>query len=322
VDFLINDLSLHGQFSAAADFLAAVEVLMDIRQAIRRAGRELLCHRGLWNARVTPEVTTPEAVQSMPSDKRRAWTQWLTREGPHWEDSRRHSGDDWLEKGGEPIFTDHAVGEAAFCKAHGFYRETVSLSPSNWLESPIIVIWRREREGIAEIHVVNRWQLATVARALEGLPKPYNSWDSLEEHGRRICDRAVITNDAFQRLRRFPYVQSIATGTALLLDVLNKMSKAFDKEGKPTEEFRQLYDTYFKGKDPYFSDESDTNKREFQSQLTFPNPSNAQQTLFCSWHGKVNSPKNFPPVRIHFTWPIIAKSPPLIVFVGPKITRD
>lgn len=320
MNFLMNDLSIHGQFHSASQFLTSVDALMVIRRAIRRAGRELFCHRGLRDAQVTADLTMPQAIHGMPPEKKRAWLQWITREGPHWEDDRQHTSYDWLERDGNPIFTDHAIGEAAYSKLHGEYRELVSIDPSDWRCNPITVTWRKTDETKVDVNVANHWTLNTVMTTLESLPRPFESWESLEQHTRRACENMVLANGAFKPLRGYPYVKSVGEWVFVLLDVLNKLDGGFDKDGKRTLEFESLYETYFMGKDPYFSDESDTNKRDYKSKMTFPHPMSPGETLFCPWHGKVNSPKNFPPVRIHFTWPATAKSILYVVYVGPKIT--
>ena len=93
MDFLINDLSIHGQYLTANAFFDAVETLMSIRRAIRREGREFYCHRGLKDAMVTPELTMAQAIQFMSPEKRRPWLR-----SPHRHFSRRpkeqdpHSG--------------------------------------------------------------------------------------------------------------------------------------------------------------------------------------------------------------------------------------
>ena len=319
MDFLVNDLSLHGQFSSAADFIGSVDALMAIRQAIRRSGRDLFCHRGMRDAQVTADLTMPQAVQGMPANKRRAWLQWLTNEGPHWQDERQHSSDDWLENDAELIVTDHAIGEAAYCQLNGKYRELVSIDPSEWLRDPITVTWRRSAQNV-NVNVTNHWSKKTVTTTLASLPKPFDSWESLQQHSLLACDALILVPDAFKQLEGYPYVKSVAEWIWALLHVLNQMQNAFDKDGNRTSEFELLYETYFKGEAPYFTDESDTNKRDYKAKLTFPHPTQPSDTLFCPWHGKVNTPKNFPPIRIHFTWPAAAKSALYVVHVGPKIT--
>ena len=41
------------------------------------------------------------------------------------------------------------------------------------------------------------------------------------------------------------------------------------------------------------------------------------KTLFCPWHGKVQTPQ----LRVHFSYPIRANEPLYIVYVGPKLTK-
>lgn len=320
MDFLINDLSIHGQFNTASDFVKSVDTVMAIRQTIHRAGRAFFCHRGLSGARVTALLTMPQAIQEMPEAKRRAWMQWLTKQGPYWQDERQHSGDDWLECEGDPIYTDHAIGEAGFCILHGSHREVVSIDPSDWLRTPITLSWLKEEASKWDIRVANHWAVDTVTEVLERLPRPFDSWASLEEHVRRSRESIVIADDAFEPLAGYPYVKSVAESIANLLHVLDKMNAAFDENGQCTAEYNRLYQTYFVGSAPYFTDESDTNKRDYRSKLTFPDPVVAGESLFCSWHGKVNSPSSFPPIRIHFTWPTNATNTVCVVYVGPKIT--
>ena len=51
--------------------------------------------------------------------------------------------------------------------------------------------------------------------------------------------------------------------------------------------------------------------------MTFKHPTDASKTLFCPWHGKVQTPQ----LRVHFSWPVRADEPLYIVYVGPKITK-
>lgn len=316
----MNDLSIHGQFNSAGDFISSVDRLMEIRGVVRRAGREFYCHHGLHHARVTDDRTMPQVIQEMSHPKRMAWMQWITKTSLHWQNDRLHSGDDWLEENGEPVYTDHAVGEAAFCNLHGKDRDVVSFDPSDGLVSPIKVTWLKHDESKLDVDVANHWTVTTVEEALAGLPSPFDSWESLDEHCRRCCDNLAFAEDAFTKLDGYPYVKSVGEWIHILLDVLNKLSNGFDDDGNRTVEFDALYETYFKGRAPYFTDESATNKRDYATKLSFPHPTDAGKTLFCPWHGKVNSPTNFPPIRIHFTWPVKAKGELYLAYVGPKIT--
>ena len=90
------------------------------------------------------------------------------------------------------------------------------------------------------------------------------------------------------------------------------------------EQLNEIYQNYFTGKKEgggrgsLFSDSSDSEKVEFKQKLTFVHPGKDKQTLFCSWHGKVQTPQ----LRIHFSSRILATEPLYIVYVGPKITKQ
>ena len=216
----MNDFSIHGQFNSANEFSTSVETLMTIRRAIRQAGRELFCHRSLRNAQVTADLTMPQAIQAMPREKRQAWIHWLTRLGPYWMDDRQHGDDEWLETGDGTIVTDSAIGEAAFCRRHGLLREIVSINPSNWLQNPTIVTWRKDDETESVIDVPNHWALDTVTNTLEHLPSPFDSWRSLEEHARRTCDKLTFAVDALSPFDGQPYAHGAAERIYIRLDVL------------------------------------------------------------------------------------------------------
>lgn len=317
MEFLINDLSIHGQFNSAIDFLESVETLMEIRQTIRRAGSELYCHRGLANAQVTAELTMPQAIQGMSRAKQQAWIQWLTRIGPYWSEERQHGEDEWLETENGTIVTDSGVGEAAFCLLHGLPREIVSVDPSSWLHNPIAVTWRKASNSQAAVDVSNHRSMDTVEKTLDGLPSPFHSWRTLDEHSRRTHEKLTFAGNAFASLEGQPYSHGAAERLYIRLSVLNKMCGCFDSAGARTSEGDRLYAEHFVGKKAWFTDSSDPEKSEFKSDLTFPHPAKPGEYLFCTWHGKVKTPQ----LRIHFSWPIAARTPLYIVYVGPKITK-
>jgi hypothetical protein len=314
----MNELSFHGQFRSTSDFYSSVEALVEIRQAIRRAGKELFCHRDLAHAQVTAKLVMAQAIQGMSRAKQQAWIQWLTRVGPYWVDERRHGDDDWLESDDGTIVTDCAIGEAAFCLLHGLLRETVSVAPSRWLYDPIAVIWRKSDDSKAAVNVPNHWTVDSVEKTLRAFALSFDSWRSLEEHSRRAYDKLTFADNAFAPLEGQPYAHGAAERLYIRLGVLNKMLQCFDKAGERTAEGNDLYAKHFVGEKAWFTDSSDLEKAEFKEDLTFPHPGKPGQYLFCTWHGKVKTPQ----LRIHFSWPIAAKTPLYVVYVGPKITKQ
>ncbi len=138
MDFLVNDLSLHGQFPDLDSFRGAIQRVMTIRQITQRFGRALYCNRNLLHAQVTFDKALRQAVQGFSREERSALMQWLTQHGPFWDEVRKHGPNDWIESNGK-IVTDTAVGEVAWCCLNGIDRGMVSIIPSNWRFSPIHV---------------------------------------------------------------------------------------------------------------------------------------------------------------------------------------
>lgn len=321
MEFLLNERSLHAQFNAAADFEQAVNVLMNIRSRIRKAGRELFCHRSLANASVAPDQLICQAIQSLDRNAKQAFISWITKGGPFWIDQRHHPDDQWFEIENGTLVTDSAVAEAAYCLFNMLPRETVSFSPSDFIRNPISVTWRTSDDARSTVAVPNHWEPTTIEQTLAQLPTLFDSWDSLEVQLRNSCDEIKFANE-FLQLEGFPFKKCVGEGIFQLVTVLNKLSGAFNDDGTRTGEFDRIYETFFKGRDPYFTDESKPNldNEQYVRRMTFPHPNLAGQLLLCSWHGKVNSPKNFIPIRIHFSWPVARKGELYLPYIGKKLT--
>ena len=313
----MNDRSLHGQFYDHVGFLEAVERVMLIRTEVRTAGSELFCHRAMAGAQVTPDLMMQQAIQFMGESKRRAWIQWLTRQGPYWTDTRQHGEDDWLEVEDGEIVTESAIAEAAFCRLHNVNRQLVSLEPSRWLRNPIFVKWIKADSSQVTVDLPNYWSVDQVRAAILASPPRFDCWQALEEHVRRSCSAVTFSDDAFDELGGYPFSSAAAERIRVLLDVLNKLKTGFHEDGTPTAERKALYSNYFARKEANFTDSSETEKSEYRAKLTFPHPGRPGEYLFCTWHGKV---RWTPPIRIHFSWPIAHDTPLYVVHVGPKIT--
>ena len=316
LDLIFNDCSIYGQFPDIGTFQESLGRLMVIRGLAHQFGRELLCHRNVAYSQVTPRSSMQSAVQSLSLPQRRAIMQWLQRTGPFWEDFRQHSGeDDLLEYNGR-VVTDTAVGEAAYCLAHGVERSLVSLDPSCWLSSPLSITWH-DRAYQRAVQVLNYWDPTQVRVALEAAPVSLESWKNLESIARTRCPDLTFASDSFEPLEGHPFGVGTAERLLVLLSVLQEFKNCFNERGERTPEGHALYRKHFAGEKAWFSDSADGEKSKFESGLTFPDPLNPGKWLFCTWHGKVKTPQ----LRIHFTWPVRANEPLCIVYVGPKITK-
>ena len=316
MELIFNDLSLHGQFTSLAAFRDSIRRMMEIRAVGRQFGRDVQCHRNVSSAQVTPNEGVRTAVQTLNKDERRAFMQWLDRLGPFWEDARLHGEDDWLECNGE-IVTGTAVAEAAWSVHRGTSRALVSLDPSYWLVSPLRVDWVASGRA-TNIPVPNFWSVSGLEDALAAIPVLLTSWNDLEDAARIRYPDLTFSESSFAPLRGHPFNKNAAERVMSLLGVLHELQNGFNERGERTPDAHRIYQEYFTGDNSWFSDSSTTEKARFRQQLTFQHPAKIHESLFCSWHGKVRTQQ----LRIHFSWPLRAREPLYVVYVGPKITRQ
>ena len=316
MELLLNDLSVHGQFSDVVAFRESLSTVMSMRNIARNSGRELYAHRNVVNCRINPDLSVFEALQALPGrDEKRAFLQWLTRQGPFWEDDIHHGPDDYLDCQGE-IVTETALGEAAYCALFGIDRRLVSFAPSNWQYSPVAV--RMVTDVSVGIEVSNYWQPPSLESALQQLERPIASWEQMATRAQARFPRLTFSDDCYRCLDGRPFAPGTAQGIISRLEVLNRLMEAVDDTGNRTAEGHWLYENHFTGDRGWFSDSSDSEKNDFEQRLTFRHPEKPGQYLFCTWHGKVNGT---PPYRIHFHRPEFPGDPLYVVYVGPKLTR-
>lgn len=316
MDVLLNELSLHGQFTNVLAFQTAIDKIMSARSKMRQFGSELRCHRNLTQAKVTHELSLQQIVSQLDRNKRGALMSWLTKEGPFWEDSRQHEVDDWLEFQ-NTIITDTALGESAYRYFNGSNSQAFSFSPSDWQFTPITVNWHRNNSEIVDIDVINHWDANSLDDALQEKASPITSWQQLTKDMPIRCPNLSFSDDSFNPLYPHPFVHSAAQRIVELLETLNKFKNCFDDQGQRTTEGGRLYQDHFAKKKGWFTDSSDDEKIVFKNELTFNYPNDKDEKLFCSWHGKIKTPQ----IRIHFSYPIYDDEPLYVPYIGPKITK-
>ena len=313
MDLFFNDLSIHGQFPDFAAFHVAIGRVMSMRELARHQyGQELQCHRNVTNAQVTHDSSMLQAIQGLSKEKRSALMQWLSQSDASWEDFRQHSEDDWLEYNGE-VVTGDALGEAAYRLFHNIECSLVSMDPSSWCYSPLPVEWHESTRTRSK-DVPNYWDSESLTAALEN-SVTLASWGDLERVAQMRCPGLTISQNCFEQLHRHPFGKGAAQALLSRLTVLHDFKNHSNEHGRRTREGHEMYQRYFTG--TWFSDSSESEKRDFQQALTFCHPSVAGETLFCPWHGKVKTSQ----LRIHFSWPVSAATPLYVVYVGPKITK-
>lgn len=315
--YIINDLSIEGQFANIYDFKVAIDRVMGMRKMVKRSGRYLHCHRNLLNVRATDKYNFQQAVNKLDTNRRRSIMSWLTKDGPFWEDIRYHSEDDYLECNGN-IVTDSGVGEAAFLCFQGQDGNLVSITPSSWEYSPIFVDLYKDDGSNHSIEVLNYWEPDILSSGLDKISVVFDSWNDLIKDATLRYNGLTFLPNCFETLSSYPFMYSQAHRIFERLQKLNDLKDCFDEAGNRTTRGHEMIRNYFTGDRAWFSDSSDTEKSEHTRKLTFPHPDHKGESLFCPWHGKVSSSQV--PIRIHFSWPIRADEPLYVVYVGPKLT--
>lgn len=319
MEFLVNDLSIHEQFRNPAEFRDALVELMTIRSTAKRFGREIHCHREFMHSKPIPDMPLQQAIGNFKEEsERRAVMAWLGRSGPFWEDIRQHGKDDWLECF-EDIVTDTALGEAAFRTLHSVKCGVVSVAPSDWLKTPLVVTWHSDHEGKDSRYsdVTNVWDVRTLEKVLQSEVQPPRSWEELRKTSTSRFQDLTFTSDCFTPLSGVPFSKAAADRLICLLDILDNFTCAFDEDGARNAEGHRMYQEYFSGSRALFSDSSETEKQRFCNEMTFTHPEDSSKTMFCPWHGKVSRST----LRLHFSWPVSREKPVYVVYAGPKITK-
>ncbi len=324
MQLFVNDLSIHGQFPDIRTFKKAISRVMTMREIARQFGRQLYCHRNLASAQVTKNLLMPQAIQRFDKDEQRSVMQWLTRNGPFWEDIREHSPDEYMECNGN-VVTDTAVGETAYLCCYESLHELVSLTPSDWDYSPICVNWIRNDDNNCNLTIDNHWIEEELETVLRSAPIPIMSWIQLATVAIARYPNLTFSDTSFAPLEGLPFVYSAAQRLLFIFDILNRFKSCFDTDGIRTSEGHEIYQNFFTGKKgkgsrgALFSDSSEDEKRNFKKGMTFPHPhpDEYDKKLFCPWHGKVQTPQ----LRVHFSWPVRANESLHIVYTGPKITK-
>lgn len=319
MDLHLNERSIDRQFEDRAAFRQAVGQVIRMREVARRFRLGVHLHRqALVVVEPVPGVGLRRAVSGWSREEQRSFLGWLTRDGPFWDDPLERYRDEFLECRGE-VVTDSGIGAAVCRRIEGSEAALVSAAPSEWDDSPVIVIWRRTNEegGEQRFEMENFREPGKLEERLRETPAELRSWSVLGEAARVRFSRLTFGANWLDGLSGVPFSASAARQIVSLLEVLDRLCGAFDAEGRRTAEGHRIHRDHFEGKRARFSDSSDTEKQALASRLSFPHPTKEGETIRCGWHGKVFRGQ----LRLHFSWPARAREPLYIVYVGPKRTR-
>jgi hypothetical protein len=172
-------------------------------------------------------------------------------------------------------------------------------------------------DPIRTVPVPNLWDTETLREsALAAAPAPAN-WQQMLEQAQGRFDKLNLSPKSIDNLQREPFSQYVVERIFVLLGVLQEFSACRREDGSYSERNHELIAQHFRGGKAWFTDESETNKRDFYREMSFADPERPDRKVFCPWHGKIKTPQ----YRIHFEWPMDAQSRLRVFYIGPKITK-
>lgn len=322
MEWHINDLSIDGQFADPQRFKEALEPLLQLRVREPILRDRLFCSRSFIACAATANVNIQQAVIAS-GDKsfKELVLAWLGKAGPFWDDERQFNDDDYFEYQGYDV-TEQGLGEVSRRILVEINADSLSFQGSKlgFAESPLSVQHGLAEAPIGFVDVNNCWDLDQLKSSLD-LLAPLNCWQDLQTEINRRFDQLVISNDVMDDLLASPFTRALKNRILKLLAILNQLVDETEKGGKLSKNGEEILGDYFAGtcgqRQPLFKPESPTKRNNFKAKLTFFDPGDSSKTIFCHWHGKIQTPQT----RIHFEWPRPSGQREIkIVYIGPKIT--
>lgn len=319
MNWYINDLSLDGQFSDPFAFREALEPLMRVMSNRKDLQGRIFCARDLPTRMVTPTHSLPHAVRAANDpDYQSLVLRWVSKAGPFWDTDRTENPDDLFYHDGEDV-TNQGLGEATRRLAANLPAASFSFAESDnsrFAVSPLPVVHGLLDEPYAYYDVANIWDVGQFPAP--GVA-PLQSWAQMLERIREEMPGLVLSNEIADQLAPRPFDPGAAERILSLVGVLHNFTEETTGDGGWTAAGMDLYSRYCMRKGARISDSSDAEKADFKRELTFPDPSNPSEKLFCPWHAKLNFGAQY---RIHFEWPRPARQREIkVVYIGLKITR-
>jgi hypothetical protein len=319
MEWYINDLSLNGEFSDPHALRASVEPVLRLMTSRPDLRRRILCSRAFSIRPATATLNFSECVRAT-NDRLfiRQILQWVSSAGPFWDDDRAANPDDYFHFEGEDV-TEQGLGEAARRLALGVPAATFSFPHPTILRfqrTPLRVNHGLAEDPLGFYDVQNCWTPEHVeAAAIQRI----HSWRDLLEIAAGDMKTLILAEGIITQLAPVPFHSGVAEKFLQLLRVLHELANA-SREGAFSSAAFEIYNKFFTGEKALFTDESETNKRDFAQELTFRDPVDPRgKPLFCSWHGKVKFGGQY---RIHFEWPRPKGQRHIkVVYIGPKITK-
>ena len=315
----LNEISLQG-FPSDDALRKAVKALLAARRDSPNLARVLFCSSLIGEIQARPGERLLASLARLERDDKAAVLNWLAKKGPFFDVEYDEIDNNLFHLYGIEV-TDLGAGEAARYSLRGFDGRLLSFThrsyPDFSVESlPVVHGFTDAPLSIVAVPNIHDFSHARlVADAAE--PEP-TSWPGLLDVCRRKYAGLIISSYCDEVLSALTFYPAVSRRTIELLKVLNDLVSEMADDGSVSACGQEIIQSHFVGENAWFTDESDRNKRDFRTEMTFPDPTGSGKQLQCFWHGKIKTQQ----FRIHFEWPVPAGDNALkVAYIGPKISR-
>lgn len=219
--------------------------------------------------------------------------------------------------------TDQGLGEVSRRTLVGTDASAFSFTGSylNFSFTPLLIQHGLAEAPLGMVEAINYWEHTQLEEALKSLV-PLNCWNDVHAKIEHQFSELIISKDVMKSMLAIPFSRAVTDRIFILLNILNQLVCESDAAGKLSPRGEELLANYFSGtcgtKTPIFKPETPNNRRSFKQAMTFPDPTDGSKTIFCHWHGKIQTPQT----RIHFEWPRPKGQREIkVVYIGPKISK-
>ena len=310
MELIFNEASLK-RSQHIDEFKKKIKFLMAVRaEAKKRYDVELFCSPFITHIEVLKGQVLASVLKDLEKEQQLALRLWFGKNKHFWE-NRIHSEDDYIEYKNE-VVTNTGLGESAFRVEGDRDCRVISLNNASWGEKLLDVLWMKSDDETTSIPVKNYETNSEIFKLIESdKVDEVSSWKDMISLCREKFTALNFTGDCFKELLSCPYSQSEMTQLLERFRVLQKLQVDIDANGEWSSIGKEVYHNFFTGDSAWFSDSSESEKHQFERQLTFSGK-------MYPWHGKV---KGNNVIRLHFDWPMTPKVPLEVVYVGTKLTK-
>lgn len=312
----LNDLSLAKQFDTTAAFVIELNTLLNLRERSQFIADILVCSRDIHLRHVTGLHTFQDAViRSGDKGLLRRVLSWVTKSGPFLDNERHIILDDYFEHQNSDV-TDTALGEAARATLLGTANNLISFKGGGFDYRPIPVQHGIPEDVLGNLNLNNEWNFSLIRNIVfTAIPPPIN-WHQMLDQSINKFEHLRFSPECIEHLLSEPFSSYVVERFFELCKTLDEYAGILSEFGKPTTRSNEIIAQHFSGEKAWFTDESDTNKKNFADKLLFNNLNGIGKTS-CPWHGKIKTPQ----YRLHFKWPINPGDCIEIFYIGPKLTK-